>query len=151
MPPPRHLPKRGVRLPLPRLEIRPLAGFLALRPGTACDDLDRLAADCVRGFDHLRAPSLEADLARLRGLGLTANQEAMQVAWGYPFVFDEFRFHITLTDRLEAAERQRAHQALAPFVDPICAEPQMVDAICIFEQRNVGDPFRITKRFAFHP
>ena len=35
--------------------------------------------------------------------GLTDRQEALLTQWGYPYVMEEFRFHITLTGALDPA------------------------------------------------
>ena len=37
---------------------------------------------------------------------LTARQDAMLVRWGYPYVFDTWFFHMTLTRRLSAEEKR---------------------------------------------
>ena len=37
---------------------------------------------------------------------LTPRQDAMLVRWGYPYVFDTWFFHMTLTRRLSAAEKR---------------------------------------------
>ncbi|HET6522220.1 MAG TPA: DUF1045 domain-containing protein, partial [Geminicoccaceae bacterium] len=89
--------RRPVEVPL---ALRSLSGFLALVPAEPVPALDALAADCVRAFDSFRAPSDAAELSRRRAAGLTARQDALLLAWGYPYVFEEFRFHLTLTERL---------------------------------------------------
>lgn len=82
------------------LEVAQLGRFLALRPTGEATALADLAAACVEGLDAFRAPAPEAELARRRAAGLTPTQEAHLQRWGYPYVMDEFRFHITLTGRL---------------------------------------------------
>ena len=46
-------------------------------------------------------PPGAAELERRRKAGLSAAQEKMLLRWGYPYVLDEFRFHLTLTGRLQ--------------------------------------------------
>lgn len=101
-------------LPLPPLEVDRIGSFFALtmRPGDVrgamrVAKIHRLAEDAVIFFDDFRAPSSEEDLARRRERGLTPIQEKYLAAWGYPYVFTEFRFHITLTDAV-----QNQHTAL---------------------------------------
>ncbi|MGB3406078.1 MAG: DUF1045 domain-containing protein [Jannaschia sp.] len=103
----RSLPAVG---PQP-LEVENLGRFLAIRPK---DDAParRLAADFVEGLDSFRVPSTPEDLARRRAAGLTAAQDALLVRWGYPYVMDEHRLHLTLTgpNPPEGSEaRARAH------------------------------------------
>ncbi len=40
------------------------------------------------------------ELQRRRAANLTPRQEFLLMHWGYPYVLDEFRFHMTLTRRL---------------------------------------------------
>ncbi len=78
-----------------------LAGFIAIVPAAADPAIDRLAAACVTAFDRFRAPLSALDRDR-RVVGLTEGQAGNLDRWGYPFVFDDFRLHLTLTGRLGA-------------------------------------------------
>ena len=82
-------------------------GFLALRETVPCPPLQALADACVEQLDPFRAPPSEAELARRRRANLTPQQDAMLVRWGYPYVFDTWFFHMTLTRRLTAEEKAR--------------------------------------------
>jgi hypothetical protein len=77
-----------------------LAGFIAIVPAAADPAVNRLAAACVTAFDHFRAPLNAQD--RDRRVGLTERQAGNLDRWSYPFVFDDFRLHLTLTGRLGA-------------------------------------------------
>jgi putative phosphonate metabolism protein len=133
----------------PPLRLAAIGGFLALVPAQPSTELNELAADCVRAFDDFRAPPDEAELARRRTAGLTAAQEALLLCWGYPYVMEEFRFHLTLTGRLDEAERAKLVPALEPIVAPLCRRPLRVDAIALFAQRTRDEPFRQIRRFSF--
>jgi hypothetical protein len=76
-----------------------LAGFIAIVPTAADPAVDRLAAACVLDFDRFRAPMTAQEWDR-RMVGLTERQAGNLDRWGYPFVFDDFRLHLTLTGRL---------------------------------------------------
>jgi Protein of unknown function (DUF1045) len=78
-----------------------LVGFIALVPTVANPAIDRLAAACVTAFDRFRAPLRDEDRDRRR-VGLTQRQADNLDRWGCPFVFDDFRLHLTLTGRLGA-------------------------------------------------
>jgi len=93
---------------IPRLRLARLGHFLALVPDGPVPDLVELAADLVMGLDGFRAPASEAELARRKSAGLTPTQEAYLDQWGYPYVMDEFRFHLTLTGPLEDPEAVEA-------------------------------------------
>ena len=53
-----------------------------------------------------------AELARRRQARLSPAQEANLKRWGYPYVMDEFHFHITLTGPLPEPEHAPVEAAL---------------------------------------
>lgn len=131
------------------LTVGELAGFLALLPATPCPPLDRLAAHCVRAFQEFRAPPDAAELERRRTVGLSPTQEALLATWGYPYVMEEFRFHMTLTGRLDEPERGRVKAILTDRLAPLLAEPLAVDAITLFRQPDRDSPFCEVARYRF--
>ena len=86
------------------LELNVLGGFLALTPrddrGSERVALQRVAETCVRSLDGFRALPNEEELARRRKARLSPRQEALLTQWGYPYVMEEFRFHMTLSGPL---------------------------------------------------
>ena len=133
----------------PPLEVAELEGFLALRPLSADAALAELAADCVARFDDLRAPPEAAELARRRAAGLSPPQEALLERWGYPYVLDEFRFHMTLTERLEAVERAAVRRALSKRFGDLSAAPLAIDAVSLFVEPEPGAAFQPAGRYPF--
>jgi len=133
----------------PALELGSLDGFVALRLSAPSQALNRLAADGVSEFDAFRAPASAAELANRRRNGLTPAQERLLVEWGYPYVFEEWRFHMTLSCRLSDGERQSLMAALAPLTASHCVAPLTVDAICLFVQEDRSAPFRMLARYPF--
>ena len=129
------------------LEVGSLGGFIALVPATSSAPLDALAAGCVEAFDRFRAPLDEAEIARRRASGLRPRQDRHLLRYGYPYVLDDFRFHMTLTERLQPPERDRVLAILAERAAPICARPVTIDAIAIFEQPSREAPFTLRRRF----
>lgn len=131
------------------LKLAKLGRFLALIPSVAAPDLLALAADCVTAFDGFRLPAPPEELARRRKAGLTARQEEYLLRWGYPYVLDEFRFHLTLSGKLDQATADAFETVLTPRAAPHCAAPLRIDAVTLFEQPAPGAPMRATRRFAF--
>lgn len=131
------------------LQVGSLGGFVAFVPATSSSALDALAADCVEAFDGFRAPLDEAEIARRRASGLSPRQDRHLLRYGYPYVLDDFRFHMTLTERLRAPEHNRVLAILAERAAPVCAEPLRIDAISIFRQPSREVPFVQHRRFAF--
>jgi putative phosphonate metabolism protein len=133
---------------VPALRVAVLEDFIALVPGVACPDLDTLAADCVRSFAAYRPPLGEADRRRRLAAGLTRRQADYLATWGYPFVLDEFRFHMTLTGALPAEDRERLAARLAAAYASISA-PLLVDAVTVLCQPTRAERFRVVERIGF--
>jgi len=130
------------------LKVATLGRFLALVPARPCAPLDTLAADCVRAFEPFRAPLDAHDRARRLAGSLTPRQIANLEAWGYPYVFDEFRFHMTLTGPLDEVEREHVRGALEELYDKIAA-PLEIDAVAVAVQASREDRFRLLARCPF--
>jgi hypothetical protein len=120
------------------LGLADLDGFLALIPQGDTGPLNDLAARVVRDFDPLRAPLTPADIARRNPDRLTPRQRALLDQWGYPFVLDEFRFHMTLTDRLAPGDAAwvlpLARACFAAFTD----RPLRIDALSLYVEAPDG-------------
>jgi putative phosphonate metabolism protein len=131
---------------LPPLAVRDLKGFLALRETAPCMPLQALCDAAVEALDPFRAPPDEAEIARRRRSGLTPAQDALLMRWGYPYVFGEFFFHLTLTRRLAPAERAAVLPAVTAFLGDAPARSRRVVSVCLFTQNEPGAPFLIAER-----
>lgn len=133
---------------LPPLAVRKLGDFAALCPTGDIPELAALAAAVVTGLDHHRlaeAPEMAARRAR----GLTPAQEAHLARWGYPYVLEQWRFHMTLSDNgaatpalLGAAER---------YFGPALHKERRVCELAVFVQSAAGAPFHLAERIPLAP
>lgn len=123
---------------LDALGLARLGRFLALRPLGDEGALNALAAATVRAFDPFRAPLTEAELARRRARPLTGAQEANLRAWGYPYVMDAFRFHVTLTGDLPPETLAAVEATLAPRLAPLLPRPFVIDALSLLGEDPQG-------------
>lgn len=132
------------------VEAATLGDFVALRPATLAADsqMRKLASDALRLVAPLRAAQSDADLARRLAAPLTERQRELLIEWGYPYVLDEFRFHMTLSNSLDfSADR-------AAIVDWWQEEverraPLAIDGAALFVEPAPGDPFMLWQRLAF--
>jgi hypothetical protein len=97
----------------------------------------------VRYFSPFRAPLSEADIARRKPEMLSTQMRSNLFDWGYPYVFESFRFHMTLTGQVPT-ERQAAMKALlerefAPFI----GQPMDVTSLALFVEPARGAPFTV--------
>jgi len=133
----------------PPLTAQQIGRFIALRPGGPAREIDDLAGACVEAFDDLRRPADAAELAKRRAAGLTQRQERLLTEWGYPYVFEEFRFHMTLTGPCAAeGEAQAILRQLAPLTAELAVEPFHLDAVCVFHQGDRAAEFNLLERFS---
>ena len=132
---------------LGRMRLMRLGGFLALMPEQA-DGIAALAARCVRELDRFRAPPSAAELDRRRAKGLSTAQEDLLQHWGYPYVFEEFRFHLTLTGSLPDAEADVFEALLETRFAPLREQRVSIDDICVFRQETRQDDIIVAARFA---
>lgn len=123
---------------LQNLELRHDNGFIALRPQNNPAALRDFAAATVKAFDPLRAPLSDADIARRRKARLTTRQDQQMLEWGYPFIFDDFHFHLTLTGGLPKTDAATVIAALQPHVDALVPKPFFIDAITLMGQDETG-------------
>ena len=113
------------------LELARLGRFLALVPRGDAAALAQLAARFVKELDGFRAPPSADELARRRSSKLNPAQEANLSAWGYPHVLDQFRFHMTLSGRLDPEVRDAVESALLPKVQSLTLAPFTIDAMTL--------------------
>lgn len=132
-------------------EIAPalLGVFHAFRISEPCPEMAALHEACVRDFDRFRAPLTEPDIARRRRARLSEDQDRKMLTWGYPYIFDEFRFHMTLTGAIrDEVVSSRIGDALAAhFAEE--TGPHLFDGVAIFKQADRASPFEILARLDF--
>jgi len=143
------------RFAMPPLQVATLGGFVALRPALPVDAthaLRRLADACVRSLDEWRAPmDAQALQRKLEDDSLNPTQREAIRRWGYPHVFDDWRFHMTLSDALPRGDagdalRQRiAADATRHFAAALGA-PLACESLCVFIEHAPGAPFVLAHR-----
>lgn len=129
------------------LALTRLGRFLALCPTGDTTGLATLAAEVVRRLDSFRAPLTEDEIARRRPERLTPRQRELLDLWGYPYVMEEFRFHLTLTGGLEPWEMATVETALTERFAPVQPAPFRVNDLCLFGEAQDGR-FHLLHRYA---
>ncbi len=142
----RQLVSKVPAFPMPELSVQILDGFLALRPASRHDAamaaLNGLAETLVRGLDAFRLPEATGQVAE-RAMRLTSKQKVMLDVWGYPFVLDTWRFHMTLSRRLDQLndrperELAAARRHFAASLD----EPLWCRDFCLFVESAPSSSF----------
>ena len=134
---------------IPALALRRIGPFFALVPDAPTSpSLSRLEAATLEASEPLRAPLTAEERARRRPERLTERQRAHLDRWGYPYVLDEFRFHMTLTGPVPDPEAPAVEAMLAEAFAPFVGAPLAVDALAVFTEPEPGAPFLVRARYA---
>lgn len=138
--------------PVPTLQLTEIDDFVALSfddASTGATACNAIAAQCVADFEPLRAPLNATELARRTAAGLSLRQSQLLAAWGYPYVFDAFRFHFTLTGPLTRPQRRCVLDALTPLIAELQQEALELDALWVYRQSAPQANLVAMRRYGF--
>ncbi|UXS33025.1 DUF1045 domain-containing protein [Agrobacterium tumefaciens] len=133
---------------VPRIVVGALGPFFALVPDRIHQPLQDFAAEIVDHFDRFRAPLSETDIARRRPQMLTESQRQNLSLWGYPHVMDDFRFHMTLTGRIDEGDQPAMHEILTAKFAEFTDQPLHISGLALFIEETRGAPFTVHR---WHP
>ena len=136
------------------VEVAQVGNFLALVLRQPCQRLHDVARACVEQLHACAASLPPSEVARRSRGGLSPRQQAMLAKWGYPYVLDDFVFHITLTgplDNLSAAQREQLAGHARNWFAPLLEQGLCVDAVSWFCEAQAGADFHFVERFGFAP
>jgi putative phosphonate metabolism protein len=133
----------GSRIEAVKLEIGQLGSFFALIPASENEPIAALAAEIVKHFELFRAPLAPHEIARRKSAHLSATQQRNLEQWGYPYVFEEFRFHMTLTGSIATAQRGPVLAQLQQRFDALLVGPIDIAAIALVVEAEPGADFRV--------
>jgi putative phosphonate metabolism protein len=123
--------------------VNAISDFIAIVPAERSAGLEAFAADCVREFDSFRAPLTAEDRVRRNPSKLTPVQCDYLDRWGYPYVMEEFRFHMTLTGRLPSEGRADLVGMLGKRFAALEMTSLAIDRIALFRQNSASMRFEI--------
>lgn len=129
-------------LPLGELQAGVLDGFVALQPQPRQPAVEALAAKCVLVLDDLRAPLTEAEILRRQPERLEPQARVLLQRFGYPWVLGLFRFHLTLSGRVDVVTADLLVERARRIVQALNAQhPPLLDRVCLFREDHPGAPF----------
>lgn len=128
------------------LKMERLEGFLALIPAGDTAALRALAAQVVQDLDGFRAPLTAAEIARRRPDSLTIRQRELLEVFGYPYVMEEFQFHLTLSGRLDGLAAQSVHEAATRHFAGLLPQPFLIEDLCLFGE-DADNRFHLLHRY----
>lgn len=131
---------------LPRLVLGQIDGYFALLPAEPVPALHRFADEVVVAFERFRAPLTDAEIERRNPDSLKPAEFRNLCQWGYPYVFEAFRFHMTLSGRVFGEEAARVRTAIESFFGPLLEQPVLIDGVALFVEPEAGGPFHVRTR-----
>lgn len=128
------------------LHVARLGSFVAIVPAGPAPGLGALADAAVDAFELFRAPLSPGEIARRQPERLTPRQRELLDLYGYPYVHEEFRFHMTLTGRLDEDTADPVPGLAAILRDVLRPFPTPIAQIALFKQASPAARFRIVER-----
>jgi putative phosphonate metabolism protein len=133
---------------LGRLAVTRIGSFIALCPAQKQPAIAELEAACVHAFHSFRAPLSAAERERRLAARLTPHQIELMDRWGYPYVLDQYRFHMTLTGPVPEEQRDETLQRFVQACERIAGDPIEIDAVSVMRQDDSASRFRVLGRFS---
>lgn len=141
--------RKQTPLDIGRLKVARIGSFFALVPEIAPAALRALADAVVSEFDGFRAPMPPEEFARRNSPNLTSHEVENLKTWGYPYVFDSFRFHMSLTGPVPEELRDAVGNHLTELFADSLREPVIIDALTIFMEEVPEAEFVVLSRADF--
>ncbi len=126
---------------IPALTYWKIGSFYAFICTKTSVKLDELAHQTVQQFEPFRAPLDDFEIQKRNPQNLSEKQRLYLMDWGYPYIFEEFRFHLTLTDKMEA-RRNLLEEALETWFSDALQNPLEASVALAF-QENRQSPFQV--------
>lgn len=112
--------------------------------------LSAIADACVAEFDAFRAPLSDSDRVRRKPEDMSAREREHLERFGYPYVFEDFAFHMTLAGPLPRNRGGDVLPALARAYDKaVSGEEFSVRSLSIFVEPAAGEAFLLALRAPF--
>ncbi|GGH15972.1 phosphonate metabolism protein [Alsobacter metallidurans] len=129
------------------LAVAALGAFVALVPPGRPPALSTLADAAVDAFEPFRAPPSPAERLRRNPDAMTPRQRELFERFGYPYVREQYRFHMTLTGPLGVHADAIAARLRALAAQRLGDDPVRVNHVALFRQEP-GERFRIVAHAA---
>lgn len=129
------------QMALAGLAPRLIDGFLALTTEPQPAPLTEFVAEVVTAFEPFRAPLEGAERERRLRAPLTPRQIELVDRFGYPYVLEEFRFHMTLTDRLPSEQQTKLVAEASDWFAPVFDAAPTLDRLVLFHEPATGSDF----------
>lgn len=133
------------------LKLTAMGRFLAFAPALPDAALTALAAHVVTRLEPFRAPLTASEMEKRRAARLSTRQASLLAQYGYPYVLDQFRFHLTLTGPVPDHPRGAVAECLSAYFAPTLPAPFRIANLALMGQDAAGrfhllEHFRLGRR-----
>ena len=112
------------------------------------NEVTELAASTVSYFDKFRAPLSDKDIEKRRQRRLTPQQDALMLRWGYPYVMQEFKFHMTLTGPLALTKLMRSNDVQTHGFRNSLVNHSNISSLALLGEDNDSGRFHVIERLS---
>ena len=131
------------------LKVQEFGNFIALMMDPKVQKMQNLASKLVENLDQFRAPLHQEEIDKRRTSALTNSEDKNLLNWGYPYVFNDFRFHITLTERIQVrSDREFIVSGASSHFSKSLNNSITVSSISLFFQESSEADFLQIQQFA---
>lgn len=121
------------------LHINRLGRFLAITQKIQSAGVSELAANVVADLDQFRAPLSAEAIEKRRKNKLSAEQDILLLRWGYPYVMQEFQFHMTLSGPLNDTQIEAVEKSAQTVFANHVGVPLHINSLALMgENRDTG-------------
>lgn len=132
---------------LQKMKVARIGKFFAIVPDGPSPEIDQLADNVVEAFEPFRAPLSPEEFARRNPDSLSQSQLNNLQQWGYPHVFNDFRFHMTLTGPVPEDRAATMQRVLERLFAPLLEDPLAIDRLALFIEPERAAPFTVHSQY----
>ena len=133
---------------IPSICLRIISGFIAIVPSTQNESMNYLAKKCLEDLDRFREIESPDILNKRRVVGLSPSEEHYLFRWGYPYVLDNFRFHLTMTTKLTSEVSKNVLSVLNSELRVVLKAPLAISKIYLFGESKLHGRFEVIEEFS---
>jgi putative phosphonate metabolism protein len=132
---------------MPKVALAALGPFFALIEDEPVEPLARFAEKVVTTFEAFRAPLTDSEIARRRPDRLSERERELLHQYGYPYVLDQFQFHMSLTGAVPVDRAEPTHALLKRHFRDFIGKPLDISHLALFREEEAGADFRVLALF----
>lgn len=123
------------------LKVHQIGRFVAIVPAHQCEDVTELAQKVVHHFDHYRAPLSQEKRQERIASGLNDRQIELLDQWGYPYVSEQFKMHLTLTGQVDELAGKLFFEAAQQWFAAELERTYTFNNLALYHEPEKGAPF----------